>query len=862
MTGALVVQRALRGIGDAALSTHRPLLDMNRTLGLIAAGGALYKIGQQLNTFQRINNGLRTVTSSAAELHQAMEEIYEVSQRSRSSFEDTAQVFVRVKRSVADMGVSSREALDITEKLNKALQIGGATGQERFSVLIQFSQALASGVLRGDELRSILENSTVLGDIFAKQMNTTRGQLRQLGKEGKITSEELIMAFRNYGFEINEAFEKTVPTIEQAFIGLRNQANKALLDFDNSFGVSRGLVWMLQQVGKHMDTIIKLAPTMAASFAAVNIGTRVIGTNMKSVLGHMLSMALVNPYVATAAGLAAAGLALYAFRDDMLVTQDNITTFGDFMRAIGPDVVAMVNTALNALGPLGESIRNMFDFENWNDLLWGKGKNMQTATMDLAREIDMVLNLFAGLANAIPVAFTNLPVLLERVFMDLADMMVNVVKAGFQKLVDMAVNLPGYIKDAILGGGKVDLTSIYGDGSGLAPTKGATADNIYDIITAEFNKAQGGTMVQDWTAQQWMESAKIGRDRDAHESELRRFASRVPNALGDSESKLKPGGSGAGAGGADKLANKLDQLMKSVDSVSRAQVQLKDAEETLNAAVAAGLIPLEKKNQILETLNYRLRDELDPIGEINRKLEEEIMFLGMSNSERDIQNKLMQYENTLREKGISLGPAEKANIEEKLRQMQELTRLGEFIDESFSTAFSQIGDALVEFVETGKLNFGDLVTSILRDIARLAMAKLIVDPLVDALGGFVKSFVGGMNFGSVATGAPMDIRPPGFATGGNLGPGAWGIAGEHGPELFYSGSRPVGFAPMNRFGGEGVGGTRIEVHNYGNDNARVESSREGNIDIHKIIIGKVKEGIASGDFDASMRNTFGVRRQV
>ncbi len=102
------------------------------------------------------------------------------------------------------------------------MAISGASAQEASAGLIQLSQGLASGTLRGDELRSVLEQLPKVADVIAQSLGITRGELRTFGEQGLITAEQVTTAFLEAGDELDRQFKQTAPTLGQAVVGLQN----------------------------------------------------------------------------------------------------------------------------------------------------------------------------------------------------------------------------------------------------------------------------------------------------------------------------------------------------------------------------------------------------------------------------------------------------------------------------------------------------------------------------------------------------------------------------------------------------------------------------------------------------------------
>ena len=156
-TATAQIGRQLTGVGVVAERTRGRV---SLLTSAVAAIGGVYAIGRLAaiaDGYTNIQNRLRLLTDDQVELAEVTARLFEISNRTRSSFEGTAELYARLGLSARDLGVSQEDLLNFTESLNQAIVLSGASGVEAQAGLIQFSQGLASGALRGDELRSVLE---------------------------------------------------------------------------------------------------------------------------------------------------------------------------------------------------------------------------------------------------------------------------------------------------------------------------------------------------------------------------------------------------------------------------------------------------------------------------------------------------------------------------------------------------------------------------------------------------------------------------------------------------------------------------------------------------------------------------------
>ncbi|WP_333795178.1 tape measure protein [Hyphomicrobium sp.] len=239
-------------IGNFASRTNRKVSSTEKTfarlgaslkaaLGGLAVGATIKAAGEMADAYTRMGNRLAVVTKSAGELEYVQRRLMEISQDARVGVGDTADLYSRYAFALKDAGVSTNEVLQFTEALSKAVVVSGASSAEAAGALLQLSQGLAAGVLRGQELNSVMEQMPIVADLIARKLGVTTGELKRMGEQGKITGDIVVDAVVGSLSELDERFRKTAPTIEQGL----TQLNSKLLEFvgiaDKSAGASAAI---------------------------------------------------------------------------------------------------------------------------------------------------------------------------------------------------------------------------------------------------------------------------------------------------------------------------------------------------------------------------------------------------------------------------------------------------------------------------------------------------------------------------------------------------------------------------------------------------------------------------------------------
>lgn len=201
------------------------------SLGVVAAARAA-------DSVTVLENKLRAVTGSAEEAESAFNGLLRISRETRSSFEDNATAFQRLTLATDSLGLKQREVLDLVQQLNLAVKLSGATSAEASAGLIQFGQGLGAGALRGDELRSVLEQLPEVARIIAREFGVGTAELKKLGERGLLTADRIVEAFRKADKDLKQNFQKTVPTIGEAFLGLTGDLKLLIAEFGEGTGAT------------------------------------------------------------------------------------------------------------------------------------------------------------------------------------------------------------------------------------------------------------------------------------------------------------------------------------------------------------------------------------------------------------------------------------------------------------------------------------------------------------------------------------------------------------------------------------------------------------------------------------------------
>lgn len=193
--------------------------------GSLVAVLGVQKIIDTADAWTTVRSRVGLVTDGIKQQQESLDAVFSIAQKTKQSYQATGDLYAKIAMNAKQLGLANGQVLQITDTVNKTLRVGGGTTQQNEAAIMQFSQALASGRLQGDELRSILENAPRLAKAVADGLGVTTGSLKKFGSEGALTSDVVIAALRNQGKVIDQEFSTMPVTIRGAFTY-----------FDNAFG--------------------------------------------------------------------------------------------------------------------------------------------------------------------------------------------------------------------------------------------------------------------------------------------------------------------------------------------------------------------------------------------------------------------------------------------------------------------------------------------------------------------------------------------------------------------------------------------------------------------------------------------------
>lgn len=227
-----------------------------------------------------MNAQIRLVTASQDEAVIVQERLLSISNRTYSNLEATTTLYTRTARALKDANKSQAEFLTFTEAINNAMRLGGVGANEQTNALLQLSQALGSGVLQGDEFRSIAENAPILLDLVAKELGVVRGEVKGLASEGKITSEVIFNALTNASAQLAKDAATMPVTVAQAVNVAKNELNIFADAMLNGTGVTSYMADAIILLSKNVNMVLIPAIGVGAVMAVRALASSLVSLGM------------------------------------------------------------------------------------------------------------------------------------------------------------------------------------------------------------------------------------------------------------------------------------------------------------------------------------------------------------------------------------------------------------------------------------------------------------------------------------------------------------------------------------------------------------------------------------------------------
>ena len=819
--GTRVVSKEIKNIGESANLASRQIFLLRRAVQTLFAAAGIRAAFRMVNTFKEMDNKIRTVIRSERALTATRARLVGISTRSRTSMTAIVDLYTRTKRAADNLGKSESELRKFTELLAKETVISGASTIEAEQAIRQLTQGMGPAGLKGEELRSVLEQLPTVAKRIATELGITIGELRKFGEEGKITGETVINAILNAEKAINERFGKSLVTPTQALAVLNTRITDYVGRVDQALGVSQAFADAVLEMANNIDTVAQVGVPAATagillyfsklrgiikSFGAfgvlatvlfkINNETRQLTggqeglagavrvvveqiedlvTAITNLIGRLAALAKVDfemPGIIESIDALAldSGLTQRRTQIDTDIVKElmkNSEFSEDLTAAYQRYLVALENRNRRVATPAEPESELAFTLRSFQS---GTGAFSQVTTA-MSDNITALRNLFEGAAlqeildtqkdSTGAESFTGGEIL-ESAKKAAAEerrlSVLNDIKLVTQEIQSVADAAGKEYSEA----SEDIFKAVQQIQSGLEQVTPGEGLKNYKLVAEELQK----------TLDEVEKNEALGRQSDALQAKITSSLSKL-DELREKAKKLPEGQQEAAIAEINKIAEEGDRILKAAfkntgEALIASYAEIVAKLQAIGSAVqgAAGT----RGNINIENLNDGSNNPLG-IDTAKRSFDETIQALETFDQKLD---------------GIGQNDAFQKQARAAKGFADSATGSGNELQQAFNSIFGSLEDALVGFVTTGKLDFKSLINSILADLARMVVRMLIIQPLM----GFFSGFFGGIF---------------GFSGGGSVG-GAFGLPGFAGGGFVNDDpSIPQRFATGGRVYGPGTG---------------------------------------------------------
>ncbi|HBY5350862.1 tape measure protein [Klebsiella pneumoniae] len=294
-----LLERGFDSTTRAVNNTERSMSSLSGVAVALAAALSVKQVSEYADAWATVNNKLANSLRPNEQLADVTERVFNITQQTRSSLDATASLYARLERATRQYGTSADDLAKLTTIINQGFVVSGATAQEAENAIIQLSQGLASGALRGEEFNSVNEQGNRLIVALADSMGVSIGEMRNMAAQGKLTTDVVVNGLLSQGAVIGKEFANTTTTISQA---LQVAGNNVTKFFGENSTVKTGAAIFNDAVVTASENIGVLSAALTA--AAAIMGSRYVGALTMSAASQIQS-ALAAQRQATANAQAA-----------------------------------------------------------------------------------------------------------------------------------------------------------------------------------------------------------------------------------------------------------------------------------------------------------------------------------------------------------------------------------------------------------------------------------------------------------------------------------------------------------------------------------------------------------------------------
>ncbi len=292
--GADEANSALKTVDQTAQRTVRTMQAAAAALGVAFGVRALQ---QSIDEYTLLDARLRQVAGSSAAFARVQQDLFAIAQNTRQSYAATVDLYTRLARSIDQLGISQTQLVSVTEAVSNAVRLSNASTGAAEAGLVQLGQAFASGTLRGDELRSIMEQLPAVAKAIADGLGVPIGKLREMGEAGELSGRKVALALDSQREKLALLAGEIPTTVGQAIQQLNNAFGMVVAGSNEAKSATQGVAgaigaaarWMVE----YQDAVVAVTVALGAAGltgVAVKAGAALLAASSGGAVAGLLAL--------------------------------------------------------------------------------------------------------------------------------------------------------------------------------------------------------------------------------------------------------------------------------------------------------------------------------------------------------------------------------------------------------------------------------------------------------------------------------------------------------------------------------------------------------------------------------------------
>ncbi|KVE87791.1 phage tail tape measure protein [Burkholderia cepacia] len=258
-----------------------------------AAAFGAHQLIEYADEWTNLSNRLKIVTRDQIDFAIAQNDVLRIAQATRQPLDATAELYQRIANNTSHLGLSIKQVGPLVETISKAVALSGVSADTARLGIVQLGQAFASGQLRGQDLKSVLEELPGVADAIARGMGKGTSELKSLAEDGKLTVENLIDALKNAGSSTDALFGKVDMSVGQAMTRLQTEIVAYVGHANEATGASAKLAQSVVYVADHLDEIVTISASLAAGRLGVYFAQTTVAVSKSAIAWNTERQALL-----------------------------------------------------------------------------------------------------------------------------------------------------------------------------------------------------------------------------------------------------------------------------------------------------------------------------------------------------------------------------------------------------------------------------------------------------------------------------------------------------------------------------------------------------------------------------------------